>query len=401
MGEIPAELAEQAHEYHHQLIDAISHFDDEVLEAYIEDESSVTPDQIKRALRAGTLADEITPVLLGSAFKNKGVQPLLDAVIDYLPSPLDVPPVVGHRPEDRGGAERARDDGRAVLGARLQGHVRPVRRQAHLLPRLQRQAQGRRPRAQHDAPARPSASAASCRCTRTTARSARRSARARSRPASGSRTRRPATRSSAETAPIVLESMTLPRAGHLGRRRAEVEGRPGQARLGLARLAEEDPTFRVTYRRGDRADADRRHGRAAPRDHRRPPQARVQRRRERRAAAGRLPRDDLAARAEKIQGRFVRQTGGSGQYGDAVINLLPAGARRRLRVRRQDRRRQDPEGVHHAGRRGHPGGDGLGRPRRATRSSTSRSSSSTAPTTTSTRASARSRSPARWPSRRR
>ena len=102
VGEIPAELAEQAHEYHHQLIDTISHFDDEVLEAYIEDESSVTPEQIKRALRAGTLADEITPVLLGSAFKNKGVQPLLDAVIDYLPSPLDVPPVHGHRPEDRG-----------------------------------------------------------------------------------------------------------------------------------------------------------------------------------------------------------------------------------------------------------------------------------------------------------
>ncbi len=65
VGEIPAELAEQAHEYHHQLIDAISHFDDEVLEAYIEDEGSVTAEQIKRALRAGTLSDEITPVLLG------------------------------------------------------------------------------------------------------------------------------------------------------------------------------------------------------------------------------------------------------------------------------------------------------------------------------------------------
>src|ERR1700761_1225902 len=93
--EIPAELADQAHEYHHSLIDAISHFDDEVLEAYLEDESSVTPEMIRRALRAGTISDEITPVLLGSAFKNKGVQPLLDAVIDYLPSPLDVPPVHG------------------------------------------------------------------------------------------------------------------------------------------------------------------------------------------------------------------------------------------------------------------------------------------------------------------
>ncbi len=106
--EIPAELAEQAHEYHHQLIDAISHFDDEVLEAYIEDESSVTPEMIRRAVRAATLADEITPVLLGSAFKNKGVQPLLDAVIDYLPSPLDVPPMIGIDPKtERGGRAQA------------------------------------------------------------------------------------------------------------------------------------------------------------------------------------------------------------------------------------------------------------------------------------------------------
>src|SRR5437762_7231146 len=97
--EIPAELGEQAHEYHHQLIDTISHFDDEVLEAYIEDESSVTSEMIRRALRAGTRSAEITPVLLGSAFKNKGVQPLLDAVIDYLPSPLDVPPVQGIDPK--------------------------------------------------------------------------------------------------------------------------------------------------------------------------------------------------------------------------------------------------------------------------------------------------------------
>src|SRR5436305_1578475 len=80
--------------------------DDAVLEAYIEDESSVTPEMIKRALRAGTIADEITPTLLGSAFKNKGVQPLLDAVIDYLPSPLDVPPMVGLDPKTGQEVER-------------------------------------------------------------------------------------------------------------------------------------------------------------------------------------------------------------------------------------------------------------------------------------------------------
>ena len=81
VGEIPAELTEQAQEYHHQLIDAVAEFDDELTETYLLDEESVTPDMVKRAVRAATLADEITPVLLGSAFKNKGVQPLLDAVV--------------------------------------------------------------------------------------------------------------------------------------------------------------------------------------------------------------------------------------------------------------------------------------------------------------------------------
>ena len=77
-----------------------------MLEAYLEDESSVTADMLRRAIRAGTLADEITPVLLGSAFKNKGVQPLLDAVIDYLPSPLDVSAVRGIDPKTENEAER-------------------------------------------------------------------------------------------------------------------------------------------------------------------------------------------------------------------------------------------------------------------------------------------------------
>src|SRR5205823_14459830 len=90
--DIPAEYADAANEAHHDRIDAIAEFDDELTETYLEDEEKVTPEQIRRALRAGTLADAITPVLAGSAFKNKGVQPLLDAVVDYLPSPLDVPP---------------------------------------------------------------------------------------------------------------------------------------------------------------------------------------------------------------------------------------------------------------------------------------------------------------------
>src|SRR5437870_4802698 len=98
VGEIPAELVEQAQEYHHQLLDAVAEHDDDLMHAYLEDESSVTPEMLKRAIRAATLSGAITPVLLGSAFKNKGVQPLLDAVVDYLPSPLDVPAIHGIDP---------------------------------------------------------------------------------------------------------------------------------------------------------------------------------------------------------------------------------------------------------------------------------------------------------------
>ena len=98
VGAIPDALLESAQEQHHTLIDAVAEYDDELMESYLEDEDSVTPEMIRRALRAGTLASGFTPVLLGSAFKNKGVQPLLDAVVDYLPSPLDVPAVQGIDP---------------------------------------------------------------------------------------------------------------------------------------------------------------------------------------------------------------------------------------------------------------------------------------------------------------
>ena len=98
VGEIPTELLEQAQEYHHQLLDAVAEHDDELMNAYLEDENSVTADMLKRAIRTATLNGAITPVLLGSAFKNKGVQPLLDAVVDYLPSPLDVPSIQGIDP---------------------------------------------------------------------------------------------------------------------------------------------------------------------------------------------------------------------------------------------------------------------------------------------------------------
>ncbi len=104
--DIPADMAEQAHTYHHQLIDDVSHYDDNVLEKYLEDENSITADDLKTAIRKATIHDGLVPVLTGSAFKNKGVQPLLDAVVDYLPSPLDLPPTKGIDPKSKEEVER-------------------------------------------------------------------------------------------------------------------------------------------------------------------------------------------------------------------------------------------------------------------------------------------------------
>ncbi|MGH2907493.1 MAG: elongation factor G [Solirubrobacterales bacterium] len=96
--DIPADLADAAHEARTHLIEAIAEYDDELLEAYLADEA-LDVERVKKAIREATLAMSMTPVLCGSSFKNKGVQPLLDAVIDYLPSPLDVPAIIGHHPK--------------------------------------------------------------------------------------------------------------------------------------------------------------------------------------------------------------------------------------------------------------------------------------------------------------
>jgi elongation factor G len=319
--DIPAELLEQAQEYHHQLIDAVSNFDDEVLEAYLTDESSVTPEILRRAIRTGTLSDEITPVLLGSAFKNKGVQPLLDAVIDYLPSPLDVPPVHGLDPKTEGDAERKASmdepfsalafkvmsdpyvgkltyfrvySGRIKAGDRVlnttTGKTERVGRilQMHANHREERDEIG----------AGEIAAGVGLKSTTTGDTLA------------------------LESAPIVLESMTFP--DPVISVAVEPKSKADQDKLGngLSRLAEEDPTFRVA--------TDEETGQTIISGmgelHLEIIVDRLKREFNVEANVGRPQvayRETIARPAERVQGRFVRQTGGSGQYGDAVINLLP------------------------------------------------------------------------------
>jgi len=95
--DIPADLQDKAEEYRHQLVESVAEANEELLEKYL-DEGDLSVADLKTGIRALTVANAAYPVLCGSAFKNKGVQPMLDAVIDFLPSPLDVPDMVGHRP---------------------------------------------------------------------------------------------------------------------------------------------------------------------------------------------------------------------------------------------------------------------------------------------------------------
>ncbi|HLY95129.1 MAG TPA: elongation factor G, partial [Gaiellaceae bacterium] len=319
--DIPEGLAEQAHEYHHQLIDAISHFDDEVLEAYIEDESSVTAEMIRRAVRAGTLADEITPVLLGSAFKNKGVQPLLDAVVDYLPSPLDVPPMIGIDPKTEQEISRNPSVDQPfsalafkvmsdpyvgkltyfrVYSGKIKSGDRVLNTTTGKTERISRilQMHANHREERDEIMAGEIAAGVGLKNTTTGDTLA------------------------AENAPIVLESMTFPEP--VIQVAVEPKSKADQDKLGagLARLAEEDPTFRVTT---DEETGQTLIG-GMGELHLEIIVDRLKREFSVDANVGRPQvayRETAGKPVENIREKFVRQTGGSGQYADVVINLTP------------------------------------------------------------------------------
>jgi elongation factor G len=319
--DIPAELAEQAHAYHHQLIDAVAEHDDELTTTYLTDESLVTPEMIRRALRAATIADALTPVILGSAFKNKGVQPLLDAVIDYLPSPLDVPPMQGLDPKT--GAEITRDPsieepfsalafkvmsdpfvGKLtyfrVYSGKIKAGDRVVNTTTGKTERISRilQMHANHREERDEIGAGEIAAGVGLKSTTTGDTLA------------------------VESAPIILESMTFPEP--VISVAVEPKSKADQDKLGsgLSRLAEEDPTFRVT--------SDEETGQTLIAGmgelHLEIIIDRLKREFNVDANVGRPQvayRETISKPVEKIQGKFVRQTGGSGQYGDAVINLIP------------------------------------------------------------------------------
>ena len=195
--EIPESMRAEVEKWRHTLLEAVAEADDELLSRYLEGEQ-LSPDDIRRGLRIGTIKTQLVPVLCGAALKNRGVQPMLDAVVDYLPSPLDVPAIEGHDPRGRGAGTAPGRRRRALRGLAFKIATDPfvgkltffrvysgtLRSGSYVLNATKGSGSG---------------SAASSRCTPTTARRSRRSGPATSPPPSGSSRPPPATRSAPRT----------------------------------------------------------------------------------------------------------------------------------------------------------------------------------------------------------
>ncbi len=321
--EIPEELREQAEEYHHQLIDSVADHDDELTETYLEDESKVTPEMLRRALRAATLDITVTPVLAGSAFKNKGVQPLLDAVIDYLPSPLDVPPIHGIDPRTEHELSRraALDEPFAALAFKVMTdpyvgkltYFRVYSGQVKAGDRVVNTTNGRTERI-----GRILQMHANHREERDMIGAGEIAA------AVGLKQTTTGDTLAIDSAPIVLESMTFPDPVIAVAIEPKTKGDQDKLGAALQRLSEEDPTFRV--------QTDEETGQTLISGmgelHLEIIVDRLMREFKVDANVGRPQvayRETIGKRVEKIRGRFVRQSGGRGQYGDATIHLEPAG----------------------------------------------------------------------------
>jgi elongation factor G len=320
--EIPAELVEQAQEYHHQLIDAVADHDEELTETYLLDEESVTPEMLKRALRKATLDISVTPVLLGSAFKNKGVQPLLDAVIDYLPSPLDVPPVQGVDPRTENELVRhpELDEPFSALAFKVMSdpyvgkltYFRVYSGQVKAGDRVLNTTTGRTERI-----GRILQMHANHREERQEIGAGEIAA------AVGLKTTTTGDTLAVETAPIRLESMSFPDPVIAVAIEPKTKGDQDKLSTGLQRLADEDPTFRV--RTDEETGQTLISGMGEL--HLEIIVDRLLREFRVDANVGRPQvayRETISKPVSGVRGRFVRQTGGSGQYGDVVIDMEPA-----------------------------------------------------------------------------
>jgi elongation factor G len=325
--EIPSELAEQAQEHRTHLIEACADYDDELMEAYLNDEA-IPHERIVQSLHRATLDIRVTPVLCGSSFKNKGVQPLLDAIVELLPSPLEVPPVQGVEPPSKGAdgsggtAERPPEDGApfAALAFKVMadpyvGKLTYFRVYSGTLKagsRVLNVSNGRTERvgrllmmhANHREEIEECYAGDIC---------------------AGVGLKQTGTGDTlaAPDAPIELEEIEFPEPVIAVAIEPKTKADQEKLATSLSRLAEEDPTFQV--------ETDQETGQTLIHGmgelHLEVIVDRLLREFNVDANVGRPQvayRETIRERVQKIQGRFVRQTGGRGQYGHVVINLEPA-----------------------------------------------------------------------------
>jgi elongation factor G len=326
--EIPDELSEQAHEARTELIEACADYDDELMEAYLNEEE-IPHERIAKSLHHATLDLKVTPVLCGSAFKNKGVQPLLDEIVELLPSPLEVPPVQGYETSGKGSddgqgklVERPADDNApfAALAFKVMAdpyvgkltYFRVYSGKLSSGSRVLNATNGRTERigrllmlhANHREEIEECYAGDIC---------------------AGVGLKQTSTGDTlcAPDAPVILETIEFPEP--VIEVAIEPKTKADQEKLSasLGRLADEDPTFQVQT--DEETGQTLIHGMGEL--HLEVIVDRLLREFSVDANVGRPQvayRETIRERVEKVEGRFVRQTGGRGQYGHVVINLEPA-----------------------------------------------------------------------------
>jgi len=319
VGPIPAEYADEAARAREQVVEAVADIDDDIAHRYLE-RQAIDAASLRAGLRAGTLAYRIVPVLCGSALKNKGVQPMLDAVIDFLPSPLDVPAVTGTDPRQHASATRGTDpdqpfaalafkiaadpyvgklaffrvySGTLKSGSYVYNSSKGIKERIGRL--LQMHANHREEI--ESVSAGDIAAAVGLKGTFT------------------------GDTLCDEDRPIVLEAIIFPEPVIELAVEPKTKADQDKMAIALQRLAEEDPTFRVS------TDQESSQTRIAGMGelHLEVIVDRMLREFKVQANVGRpqVSYRETIRKAVKAEGRFVRQTGGKGQYGHAVISLVP------------------------------------------------------------------------------
>ena len=358
-AEIPADLAEAARAARQEMIEACAELDEQATEDYLNGKE-ISNETIKKLLRKAVVTGAFFPVLCGSAFKNKGVQPLLDAVVDYLPSPLDRPPIKGIDVKTGDETVRKASDSEplSMLAFKLMDDQYGILTFCRIYSGKLEKGVSLLNSTREKIGARGAHGSDACQYARGNLRGLCRRHRGAGRP-QGHPHRRHPVRSGQAGDP---REDGLSRSGHRDGGRAQDQGRPGKDGGGAAQAGRRRSVVPRLDRSGIRPDHHQGHGRASSRHQGRHPEAHPQSRSERRRAAGRLSRNDHQACRSRLHPQEADRRHRPVRARQPRSRAQPEG--RRLRVREQGGRRLGAEGIHPRCREGPQFGTDLGRAHR-------------------------------------